>query len=130
MIKKDIGRTLPLLPLRGLLVFPNTVLHFDVGRDKSIGALEEAMVMDQKILLVAQKDARTNFPDKDDIYKTGTVAKIKQLLKMPQDTIRVLIEGLNRAVIKEYIQTEPFFKVKVEEVYEGDEKDLLKKKLL
>jgi ATP-dependent Lon protease len=122
VIRKNIGRELPLLPLRGLLVFPNAVLHFDVGRDKSIGALEEAMVMDQKILLVAQKDAKTDFPDKDDIYTTGTVAKIKQLLKMPQDTIRVLIEGLNRAVIKEYIQIDPFFKVRVEEVFEGDEK--------
>lgn len=115
-------RTIPLLPLRGLLVFPNTVIHFDVGRDKSIGALEESMVMDQKILLVAQKDARVDFPDEDAIYTTGIVAKIKQLLKMPQDTIRVLIEGLNRAVIKRYVQKEPFFKVEVEEIFEGDEK--------
>lgn len=122
MIKNESVRTIPLLPLRGLLVFPNMVLHFDVGRDKSIGALEEAMVRDQKILLVAQKDAKTDFPDKDEIYTVGTVAKIKQLLKMPQDTIRVLIEGLNRAGIKEYIQTEPFFKVRVEEIFEGNEK--------
>ena len=85
------NRTIPLLPLRGLLVFPNMVIHFDVGRDKSIGALEEAMVSDQKILLVAQKDAKVDFPTKDEIYTTGTVAKVKQLLKMPQDTIRVLI---------------------------------------
>jgi len=120
--KNEKIRTLPLLPLRGLLVFPNTVLHFDVGRNKSIGALEEAMVMDQKILLAAQKDAKTDFPDKDEIYAVGTVAKIKQLLKMPQDTIRVLIEGLNRAAIKEYVQTDPFFKVRVEEIYEEDKK--------
>ncbi|MGI6486092.1 MAG: endopeptidase La [Thermoanaerobacterales bacterium] len=114
-------KVIPLLPLRGLLVFPNMVLHFDVGRDKSIGALEEAMVRDQKIFLVAQKDARVDFPSKDEIYTTGTVAKIKQLLKMPQDTIRVLIEGVNRAVIQRYVKSEPFFTVEIKEVFEGDE---------
>lgn len=85
MGKASSNRTIPLLPLRGLLVFPNMVLHFDVGRDKSIGALEEAMVADQKILLVAQKDAKVDFPTRNEIYTTGTVAKIKQLLKMPQE---------------------------------------------
>jgi len=120
--KAESNRTIPLLPLRGLLVFPNMVLHFDVGRDKSIGALEEAMVGDQKILLVAQKDAKVDYPDKNEIYTTGTVAKIKQLLKMPQDTIRVLIEGLNRAVILDYVQSEPFFKVDIEEIFEDEER--------
>lgn len=122
MGKASANRTIPLLPLRGLLVFPNMVLHFDVGRDKSIGALEEAMVADQKILLVAQKDAKVDFPTKNEIYTTGTVAKIKQLLKMPQDTIRVLIEGINRAVIENYVQTAPFFKVQIREVMENDQK--------
>jgi ATP-dependent Lon protease len=98
------------------------VLHFDVGRDKSIGALEEAMVMDQKILLVTQKDAKVEFPETDEIYSVGTVAKIKQLLKMPQDTIRVLIEGLNRGIVEEYVQTDPFFKVRIKEVHEQHEK--------
>ncbi|TYP51314.1 endopeptidase La [Thermosediminibacter litoriperuensis] len=120
MEKGKLKRTLPLLPLRGLLVFPHMVLHFDVGRDKSIGALEEAMVGDEKIVLAAQKDARVDFPMPEDIYGTGTVAKIKQLLKMPGDTIRVLVEGLHRAKIKEYIQYEPFFKVKIEEIVEDD----------
>jgi ATP-dependent Lon protease len=121
-LKRDESiKVIPLLPLRGLLVFPNMVLHFDVGRDKSIGALEEAMVRDQKIFLVAQKDARVDFPSKDEIYTTGTVAKIKQLLKMPQDTIRVLIEGVNRAVIQRYVKSEPFFTVEIKEVFEGDE---------
>ncbi len=122
MGKNGTNRTIPLLPLRGLLVFPNMVLHFDVGRDKSIGALEEAMVADQKILLVAQKDAKVDFPNRREIYTTGTVAKIKQLLKMPQDTIRVLIEGLNRAIIENYIQIEPFFEVEIREVSESEEK--------
>jgi len=98
------------------------VIHFDVGRDKSIGALEEAMVSDQKILLVAQKDAKVDFPTKDEIYTTGTVAKVKQLLKMPQDTIRVLIEGINRAVIEKYVQTDPFFKVEISEIVESDQR--------
>lgn len=113
-------RTIPLLPLRGLLVFPHMVLHFDVGRDKSIEALEEAMVMDQKILLVAQKDPKLETPETDEIYSVGTVAKIKQLLKMPQDTVRVLIEGINRAVVEDYVQTAPFFKVRIKEVFEQD----------
>lgn len=120
-VKKEKSmRILPLLPLRGLLVFPKMILHFDVGRDKSIEALEEAMVADEKILLVAQKDARVDFPMPEDIYATGTVAKIKQLLKMPGDTIRVMVEGLNRARIEEYIKTEPFFKVRVTEILEDD----------
>ncbi|MDN5331740.1 MAG: ATP-dependent Lon protease [Tepidanaerobacteraceae bacterium] len=120
MKKEKSMRILPLLPLRGLLVFPKMILHFDVGRDKSIEALEEAMVADEKILLVAQKDARVDFPMPEDIYATGTVAKIKQLLKMPGDTIRVMVEGLNRARIEEYIKTEPFFKVRVTEILEDD----------
>ncbi|MCG1011098.1 endopeptidase La [Tepidanaerobacter sp. GT38] len=122
MVGKTTNRTIPLVPLRGLLVFPNVVLHFDVGRDKSIGALEDAMAADQKILLVSQKDAKVDFPTESEIYTTGTVAKIKQLLKMPQDTIRVLIEGLNRAVIQNYVQTDPFFKVEIKEVIESDQK--------
>jgi len=121
-VGKTTNRTIPLVPLRGLLVFPNVVLHFDVGRDKSIGALEDAMAADQKILLVSQKDAKVDFPTESEIYTTGTVAKIKQLLKMPQDTIRVLIEGLNRAVIQNYVQTDPFFKVEIKEVIESDQK--------
>lgn len=110
----------PLLPLRGLLVFPNMVLHFDVGRDKSIGAIEEAMVEDQRIFLAAQKDAKIDMPNPEGIYTVGTVAKIKQLLKMPQDAVRVLIEGENRAIINRYVETEPYFMVEIDEVFEED----------
>jgi ATP-dependent Lon protease len=117
----DRKKILPLLPLRGLLVFPYMVLHFDVGRDKSIGALEHSMVENQLILLATQKDAKIDFPAPKDIYKTGTVAKIKQLLKLPGDTIRVLVEGINRAQIIRYIETEPFFKVEVVEIEESGE---------
>ncbi|EYE89004.1 peptidase [Fervidicella metallireducens AeB] len=104
---------LPLLPLRGMTIFPHMVLHFDVGRQKSILALEEAMVNDQKIFLVSQKDYKVDNPAVEDIYKIGTVSKIKQILKLPGDTIRVLVEGLYRAEIKEVLKEEPYFQSEV-----------------
>jgi len=85
VIKKQV---LPLLPLRGLTVFPYMILHFDVGRIKSIKALEEAMINNQLIFLVAQKDAKNDSPGPEDIYTIGTISKVKQLLKLPGDTIR------------------------------------------
>lgn len=117
--KKGKTRTLPLLPLRGLSIFPYMVLHFDVGRDKSIRALEEAMINDQLIFLVTQKDAHTDLPGPEDFYDVGTISKIKQLLKLPGDTIRVLVEGLNRAKIHKVISDESYFLVEVTEYQEG-----------
>ena len=108
-------RELPLLPLRGLTVFPNMILHFDVGRTKSIKALEEAMINNQLVFLVTQKDAKVEEPTKDDIYKVGTISKVKQLLKLPGDTIRVLVEGISRAEITKIKKNEPFFVANVEE---------------
>lgn len=105
--------TVPLLPLRGITIFPHMILHFDVGRTKSILALEEAMVDDQTIFLVTQKDHNIENPGENDIYKIGTVSKIKQILKLPGDTIRVLVEGLYRAELNEIIQEEPYFKSSV-----------------
>ncbi|HOR86038.1 MAG TPA: endopeptidase La [Bacillota bacterium] len=113
--RKESIKRLPLLPLRGLNIFPYMVLHFDVGREKSVRALEEAMINDQFIFLVTQKDARTDLPDAKDFYEVGTISKIKQLLKLPGDTIRVLVEGISRAEIKEIISEETFFLVDVEE---------------
>jgi ATP-dependent Lon protease len=110
--KEDIKR-LPLLPLRGLSIFPYMVLHFDVGREKSIRALEEAMINDQLIFLVTQKDAHTDLPTVEDFYEVGTISKIKQLLKLPGDTIRVLVEGINRAEIRDIISEDAFFLVDV-----------------
>lgn len=103
-------KELPLLPLRGITIFPHMVLHFDVGRAKSILALEDAMVNNQYIFLVTQKDHTVESPSIDDIYRIGTISKIKQILKLPGDTIRVLVEGLYRAEINEMLQEEPFFK--------------------
>ncbi len=105
------NRVLPLLPLRGMTVFPYMTMPFDVGREKSVKALEEAMINNQLILLVAQKDAKVDEPDFKDIYTVGTVSRVKQLLKLPGDTIRVLVEGLCRAKISKVIQSEPFFLV-------------------
>ena len=101
--------SLPMLPLRGLLVFPHMVLHFDVGRKKSIAALEQAMLGDQKIFLVAQRDIDVSDPGIDDIYHIGTIAAIKQVIKLPGDNIRVLVEGKNRAILRAVTQEEPYF---------------------
>src|SRR5665648_813904 len=87
---------LPMIPLRGLSIFPNMVLHFDIGREKSINALEKAMIMNQKVFLVTQKDENTDLPTISDFYHVGTIAKIKQMLKLPGDSIRVLVEGVCR----------------------------------
>lgn len=110
---------LPLIPLRGLSVFPNMVLHFDVGREKSIKALEDAMIKDQMVFLTTQRDIDIDLPTEDDFYPVGTVCRIKQMLKLPGDAIRVLVEGLNRASIVSLIMEEPYFRSEVI-VYEDD----------
>jgi len=112
-------KRLPLLPLRGLSIFPYMVLHFDVGREKSIKALEEAMINDQLIFLVTQMDANTDLPEEDDFYRVGTISKVKQLLKLPGDTIRVLVEGISRAEIQTIVSDDPFFLADVVE-YSND----------
>lgn len=121
--RKDEYKRLPLLPLRGLSIFPYMVLHFDVGREKSIRALEEAMINDQLIFLVTQKDAHTDLPTTEDFYEVGTISKIKQLLKLPGDTIRVLVEGINRAEIKEIISEEAYFLVDVLEYQDAQKEE-------
>ncbi len=111
---------MPLLPLRGILVFPYMIIHLDVGREKSIGALEEAMVHDRQIMLASQRDAQNDKPLPEDIFSVGTVAEIKQLLKLPGGTIRVLVEGLHRAEIVRYAELEPFYMAEIRE-YDGAE---------
>lgn len=131
MSKKNIRtRQMPLLPLRGLTVFPYMVLHFDVGRQKSIAALEDAMVNDQDIFLVTQKEPEIEEPDKDSLFKVGTVSKIKQLLKLPGDTIRVLVEGINRGRIIEFLENDKFFEVLIEEQVDQGESDPLEEEAL
>lgn len=116
-------RELPLLPLRGILVFPYMVIHLDVGREKSVKAIEEAMIEERTIFLATQREAATDEPTDDDIYEIGTVAEVKQLLKLPGGTIRVLVEGLSRGKITRYLTDEPFFRVEIEEYAEVDKKN-------
>ncbi|HAE43103.1 MAG TPA: endopeptidase La [Clostridiales bacterium] len=115
-------RTLPLIPLRGMHIFPGMVIHFDVGREKSVNALEESMIKDSMIFLTAQKDANINNPDLDDYFSFGVVCKVKQMLKMPGDNIRVLVEGLSRGRIIEVLEDEAsYIKVTIEEYNYLDE---------
>ena len=120
MAKKK--RIIPLLPLRGILVFPYMIIHLDVGREKSISALEESMVHDRQIMLATQKEAQNDAPNPEDVFTFGTVAEIKQLLKLPGGTIRVLVEGLHRAEILSYVEMDPFYKVEIEEFDEAEVK--------
>mgnify|MGYP000937813024 FL=1 len=119
-------RRLPLLSLRGLTIFPYMMLHFDVGRPKSIAALEAAMVDNQEIFLVTQKDAKLEEPKSDDVFQFGTISKIKQLLKLPGDTVRVLIDGLERGRILKFTKEDPYYEVEVATPpkYESSEVDL------
>lgn len=98
-----------MLPLRGLMVFPHMVLHFDVGRKKSVQALERAMVEDQRIFLTAQHDADVDDPAMKDICSVGTIANVKQVLKLPGDTLRVLVEGITRARLEAIVEEEPCY---------------------
>lgn len=104
---------IPLLPLRGVLVYPTMVLHLDVGRDKSVQALEKAMVEDHLIFLTTQQDISLTDPGEEDLYPMGTLTMVKQMLKLPNGTIRVLVEGLNRAEVSEFYDYETYFGVKV-----------------
>jgi ATP-dependent Lon protease len=112
-------REIPVIPLRGLTIFPYMVIHFDVGREKSVKALEEAMLRSQKIFLTTQKSIETDNPSIEEIHEIGTLCKVKQMLKLPGDTIRVLVEGLSRGKIQNVIMEEPYLKVEIEEY--GDE---------
>src|SRR5690606_37862077 len=97
MAASEEERILPLLPLRGILVFPGMVLHLDVGREKSIEALEKAMVDENLLLLSTQREIQIEDPEPKDIYSVGTIVKVRQMLKLPNGTIRVLVEGMQRA---------------------------------
>jgi ATP-dependent Lon protease len=127
-------RRIPLLPLRGLLVYPSMVLHLDVGREKSVRALEAAMVDDNMILLCSQSDVNIEEPTVDDIFRVGTISRIRQMLKLPNGTIRVLVEGLVRAEITEYLDNPSHFDVVVRELAETEtaspEIDALKRTVL
>ncbi|MBO9130524.1 endopeptidase La [Bacillus sp. 165] len=123
-------RIVPLLPLRGILVYPTMVLHLDVGREKSIKALENAMVDDNLIFLVTQKDVNLDQPVQDDLYEIGTLANIKQMLKLPNGTIRVLVEGLHRAEMLRFMEEEDVVSAEIRILKEREEADLEEKALM
>ena len=108
--------TLPVLPLRDIVVFPHMIVPLFVGRDKSVKALEEVMSKDKQILLVAQKDAGEDEPGTGDVFEIGTIATVLQLLKLPDGTVKVLVEGFNRAEIKEFTKDDDYFEARVEAV--------------
>jgi len=116
----------PVLPLRDIVVFPHMIVPLFVGRDKSVRALEDVMKDDKQILLVAQKNASEDDPGKDDIYQIGTISTVLQLLKLPDGTVKVLVEGIQRAHIDEFTETDQFFQVKADRITEqlGDEREL------
>lgn len=120
---KSKGRRFPLLPLRGLLVYPSMVLHLDVGREKSVRALEKAMVEDNLILLCSQSEVNIEEPGQEDIFRVGTVANVRQMLKLPNGTIRVLVEGVERAEIIHYTDNEDYYEVMARELPEQEDVD-------
>jgi ATP-dependent Lon protease len=109
-------RTLPALPLRDIIVFPHMVSQLFVGREKSIAALDEAMARDKEIFLAAQKNAKTNDPNPEDIYEFGTIGAVVQLLRLADGTVKVLVEGRQRARVRRYIENSDYFYVEVEGV--------------
>src|SRR5271168_3465250 len=114
------------LPLRDIVVFPHMIVPLFVGREKSVRALEAVMKEDKQILLVAQKNAAQDDPSVDDIYRVGTVSTILQLLKLPDGTVKVLVEGKSRAKVTRFSETEAYFEAAVSEIPEetGDSREL------
>lgn len=112
---------LPLIPLRGITIFPNMIIHFDIGREKSIASLEEAMLQEGNIFLVTQKDPKVEAPaQKEDMYSIGTICKIKQILKLPKGTTRVLVEGIERATLLEFEEKDNHLRGVIEKISESE----------
>lgn len=107
---------MPVLALRGITVFPNLLLHFDVGRSSSIRALEEAMTGGRDIFLVTQRDLSVESPACDDLYSIGTIAGVKQILRLPENNVRVMVEGKSRGRLLELLSAEPYLKAEVEPI--------------
>ena len=126
MPKIDRSGVLPVLPLRDIVVFPHMIVPLFVGRDKSVRALDDVMKDDKQILLATQKNASQDDPTTDDIYLTGTIGTVLQLLKLPDGTVKVLVEGASRARITRFLDNEAFFEAEVEELPEslGENREL------
>lgn len=113
-------KSLPIVALRGMTIMPEMVVHFDVSREKSIAAIQEAMAGDQKIFLVAQRSIETDDPIQEDVYEVGTVGTIKQIMKLPKHIVRVLVSGETRGILKQLQQDTPYLRAEVEVIDESD----------
>ena len=118
------ARTVALLPLRDIVVFPHMVVPLFVGRARSIKALEDAVAGDRELLLAAQKDHKIDDPREQDIHRVGTLGTILQLLRLPDGTVKVLVEGKSRATIQRFVRSEPFFTCEIEVLPDGDERSV------
>ena len=112
-------KSLPMVALRGMTIMPEMVVHFDVSRERSIAAIQEAMVEEQKIFLTAQKSIETEDPGQDDVYEVGTVGTIKQLIKLPKHIVRVLVSGETRGILRRIEQKDPYLRAEVEVIDES-----------
>ena len=113
-------KSLPMVALRGMTIMPEMVVHFDVSREKSIAAIQEAMAGDQKIFLVAQRSIETDDPTQEDVYEVGTVGTIKQIMKLPKHIVRVLVSGETRGILKQLQQDTQYLQAEVEVIDESD----------
>ncbi|MCA0683850.1 endopeptidase La [Clostridioides difficile] len=119
-----IDHELPLIPLRGLAIFPYMILNFDIGREISLKALDQAMMDEELIFLTSQKEAEVDEPGEEDFYHVGTICKVKQMIKLPGDTVRVLVEGISRGRVKKIEQEDGYFRAVIEEiVFDSDNLD-------
>ena len=114
-------KSMPMVPLRGMTIMPGMVVHFDVSRARSIAAVQEAMVEEQKIFLTAQRSIDTEDPGMGDVYEIGTVGTVKQIIKLPKQIVRVLVSGESRGRLKEVEFSEPYLRAKVEVMKEPEQ---------
>ena len=120
---EELQKVFPCIPLRGVSIFPNTVVHFDIGREKSIRALEKAMAVDKLLFVSTQRDESVLIPTFNDIYKMGTLVRIKQMLKIQGDAVRVLVEGICRAEIAEPVAEETYMSCTIRRIEENIQMD-------
>ena len=112
--------TMPVIALRGLTVFPNVLIHFEVARDTSVRALEAAMTAGSPVFLVGQKDIAVEEPSMDDLCQVGTISNIRQILRMPGDNVRVMVEGQSRGRLLQLLRTTPYLEGEIQEIPVSD----------
>ena len=113
--------TMPVIALRGLTVFPNVLIHFEVSRVTSVRALEAAMTAGSPVFLVGQRDIAVEEPDADDLYQVGTISSIRQILRMPGDNVRVMVEGQARGRLIQMLRSAPHLEAEVREIVGEEE---------